>query len=219
MGIAGCSAEETSSPSTPSTTAAPPRTTQAAAPRYEFSEKGRQLTALVWTDDTEQLRLAYREITKNVLATHAEGGYFLNLDCGIGNDPSKAANRLAVAKIAVGKLGAAQTGLAEGKSSIDFNTGRTCREDQTPATFDPNRQLDKDYAVELCRGKIEEKYVADQRPVKLANVSTTEAGGRWTTTGKAQGASKTGGDMALVTFECVSTSGPLRTELTKFNVN
>lgn len=109
VGVVGCSAKETSNQ--PTVTSTPKATPVApAVPAYQLSENSRKLTALVKTDDTEQLRLVYREISGNVLATHPEGGYFLYLDCAFGNDPSKAANRLATAKIAVGKLGAAQTG-------------------------------------------------------------------------------------------------------------
>ncbi|WP_159844963.1 hypothetical protein [Nocardia sp. CY41] len=217
-GLAACSVDDTSSPTTttPSTAAA----TVAAVPAYEFSEDGKKLTALVRTDDTDQLRLVYREISGRVLASYPAGGYFLNLDCAFGNDPSKAANRLATAKIAVGPLGAAQTGLEPGKASIDFNTGRMCREGAAPETFNADRSLDRDYAVELCRGRVEEKYVADQRPVKMMNIDVTEASGRWTVTGTAQGKSKPGGgEMAKVSFQCVSTNdGLLKTDLVKFDV-
>jgi len=215
-GIAACSsAPETPAPATTTNTtiATAPKT-----PPYELLENGRQLTALVRTDDTELLRLVYREISGRTIGTRPAGGYFLNIDCAINNEPGKAANRLATAKIAVGTLGAAQTGLGPGKSTIDFNTGRTCREGATPTTFDRARVLDRDYAVELCRGRIEEKYVADQRPVKMFDVNVTEAGGTWTVTGVAQGKSNGGTEKAKNAFQCSAVNdGVLRSELVKFS--
>ncbi|MEV6323096.1 hypothetical protein AB0M45_18140 [Nocardia sp. NPDC051787] len=93
------------------------------------------------------------------------------------------------------------------------------REGVAPKSFDPNRPLDRDYAVELCRGRIEEKYVADQRPVQMFDVKVVEAGGRWTVTGTAQGrGNPRGGEMAKMSFQCVSTNdGTLRTELVGFD--
>lgn len=216
-GLAACSTEEAAAPITTTT----PNTAIVTAPKtppYDLSENGRQLTALVRTDDTELLRLVYREISGRVIGTHQPGGYFLNIDCAIGNEPGKAANRLAVAKMAVGQLGAAQTGLEAGKSTIDFNTGRTCREGAAPTTFDRARPLDRDYAVELCRGRIEEEYVADQRPVKMFELNVTEAGGTWTVTGVAQGKSNGGLEKAKMAFQCSAVNdGLLRTALTKFD--
>ncbi|UGT65350.1 hypothetical protein LTT66_18445 [Nocardia gipuzkoensis] len=160
----------------------------------------------------------FREISGRTIATHPPGGYFLNIDCAIGHEPGKPANRLAVAKMAVGQLGAAQTGLEAGKSTIDFNTGRTCREGAAPTTFDRARVLDRDYAIELCRGRIEEKYVADQRPVKMFDVNVTEAGGTWIVAGVAQGKSNGGTEKAKMAFQCSTVNdGLLRTELTKFD--
>lgn len=211
FGIAGCGSE----PATPAAT-----TTPAAAPApaaYELTESGRQLTALVRTDDTGQLGAAFREISTKVLFGRPEGGYFVHFDCAYGNDPSKAANRLATGKIAVGRLGAAQTGLPEGETSIDYQTGRTCRDTPPSTPFTPGRALDRDYAVELCRGRVEDKYVADQRPVTLSSVNASQTAGKWFVTGVAQGKAKPGmGDMARMSFQCIVSPDPLATDLTEF---
>ncbi|WP_433567060.1 hypothetical protein ACQP1O_18885 [Nocardia sp. CA-151230] len=203
------------------TATAPPSARPAAiAPPYDLQQADRQFTALVRTDDTDELIAVFREIAQNILArNYVDGGYFVNVDCAIGDDPAKEANRLGRGKIARGDRGAAETGLNPGQYTIDFNAGRTCREGAPTTTFDATRPLDRDYAVELCLSRIEEKYVADQRPVTLSDVDVISADGTWTVTAVARGTSKPGApSMADVDVSCVSQSDPLRTELTKFNV-
>ncbi|MEU1432112.1 hypothetical protein ABZ412_34100 [Nocardia sp. NPDC005746] len=223
--LAGCGTAEDQTSAAPGSTTAPAAATTsvrptATVPAYEVKESGQQFTALVRTDDTAELSAAFREIARKVLdGTYRDGGYTVRFDCAIDYDPAKSVNRLGTGKIARGTLGAAQTGLRAGQYTIDFNTGRTCREGAPTTTFDPARQLDHDYAVELCLKRIEEKYVADQRPVTLSGVNVTEADGKWTVTAVAQGAPKPGmGSTAAVDVSCVSQPNPLRTELTKFTV-
>lgn len=214
--LVGCGANEPAAVETSTTTPAVAPTGAPRTPEYELSRDGRGITVLVKTDDTQLLGLVWREVSGRVLGTDPEGGYFVTIDCAFGHDPAKAANRLGNGKIAVGKLGAAQTGLQPGQRQIDWVPGRTCRADAPTKTFDPSRRLDRDYATELCRGRIEEKYVADQRPVTLSSVTATELGGRWTVAGVAQGKSSGSGETAKVPFECVVSPDPLRTEVTKF---
>lgn len=206
-----CSTNDTSSGDTLTTT------TAVTVPAYEMTEQDRELTALVKTDNTDQLRLVYREIADQVTDTYPDGGYFLRIDCAFGNEPGKAAIRLANARIAVGQLGAAQTGLKAGQSDIEFNTGVRCVENPAPTTFDPNRPLDEGYAVELCEGRLEEKYVAGQLPLTLSKVRVTEEGGEWTVTGSVHGTVPEGQSAADMNFECVVADNPLRSSVTKFD--
>ncbi|OMC00351.1 hypothetical protein A5733_04365 [Mycobacterium sp. NS-7484] len=206
-----CSSNDTSNGDSLSTTVA------ATVPAYEMTEQDKELTALVKTDNTDQLRLVYREIADQVTDTYPEGGYFLRIDCAFGNEPGKTAIRLANARIAVGQLGAAQTGLKAGQSDIKFNTGVRCIENPEPETFDPNRPLDQTYAVELCEGRLEEKYVAGQLPLTLSNVRATEDSGEWTVSGSVRGTVPEGQSSSDVSFECVVTDNPLRSSVTKFD--
>ncbi|MBF6189406.1 hypothetical protein [Nocardia farcinica] len=208
------SGESSSSPSSATATAA--SAANAAPPTYQLSEDRGVLTALVRTDDTAELRSVFDEIADDVLANRPDGGYHVRLDCAIGHDPTKAANRLANGRIAVGALGAAQTGLKPGQRTIEFNTGRTCREGAPTTTFDPGRQLDREYALQLCRGRLEEKYVADQRPLDFTGVSAVEGAEGWTVTGAAQGKAKPGATTAVVDFECRVRDNPPRTEVVRF---
>lgn len=214
-------ADDGSSTAVATSTPVPSRTTASAPPvapaAYELREDGRRLTMLVSTDDTKAIRQAFDQLADNVVTSRPDGGYHVAIDCAIGYDPDKAANRLGTGKIAVGQLGAAQTGLARaGMSSIDWNTGRTCRPDAAPKTFDPSRQLDGPYALELCRGRVEEKYVADQRPVTIVATPQQTATG-WTVSGTAQGKASGPTPNAIMTFTCEVSDNPLRSAVTRFD--
>ena len=56
---------------------------------------------------------------------HEAGGYFVQVNCATGGTGS-ADNRLVNAKFAVGALGAAQTGLQEGRQETAMVDGAVC---------------------------------------------------------------------------------------------
>ncbi|MFD3594348.1 hypothetical protein ACFWU5_16615 [Nocardia sp. NPDC058640] len=186
---------------------------------YELREDGKKLTMLVTTDDTVAIGPAFKQIADNFIATRPNGGYHVMIDCAIDYDPTKPANRLGVGKIAVGQLGAAQTGLsAAGMSTVAWNTGRTCQPGFVEPTFDSYRQLDGPYALELCRGRVEDEYIADQRPVNIVADPVKTATG-WLVAGTAQGKGRAGMDMAVMRFSCTvsDAGGTLTSSLDQFD--
>jgi hypothetical protein len=210
--FAGGEQDDTTAASVPTTTAGLPPT---AAP-YELREDGRDLTMLVTTDNTDELGAAFRALADTVVDSYPDGGYFVQIDCALEGQSTRLGN----GKIAVGSLGAAQTGLSAGQRDIDWLTGQNCQPGHTETTFDPDRPLDHAYALELCRGKVESEYVAQQRPVDLLEVETTESAGKWTVAGTARGRS-TSASAASVAFTCtahVNSAGLLMVDLTQFDV-
>ncbi|RVW06372.1 hypothetical protein [Rhodococcus spongiicola] len=187
----------------------------AAAPRpatYTLSEIGDYgYTATVSTADTDSIGAAWTMIRGQLLDTKPDGAYFVNFTCADpapGKDPL-----LGTAKVAVGQLGATQTGIDAGKGSIDYVPGARCGEDPGyQSQVDRNAPLDADAVNDLCREFIEEKYVVQQLPVDIANERTEQnSDGKWTATGTSQGASKYGAETATITYTCTvsNTTGAL----------
>jgi len=63
-----------------------------------------------------------------------EDGYFVQINCDAGNTTTHNNNRLATAKFAVGKLGAARTGLDVGEHEITEVLGAKCPPDLPTST-------------------------------------------------------------------------------------
>jgi hypothetical protein len=212
--LSGCSSgtEPTTAPDATTATATPrtttAATTAAATPQpstYTLEQSNnREYRALVTTADSRSLRLAWETIRAQFLAAGEPGGYFVRFDCEISDEPGAATNRLANAKVAVGALGAAQTGLREGKSEFVMNPGAPCGDDDGfHATFDRTAPLTEQTVTDVCREHIEDQYTVEQLPVELRDVTATEASdGKWSVAGEAVGASRYGGDTAVMEFRC-----------------
>ncbi|GBF17705.1 hypothetical protein Br6_05112 [Rhodococcus sp. Br-6] len=188
-----------------STSAAPAAVEPVQPATYTLHEDGKRgYRALVQTAEAPRLQAAWKQIRTQLADTMPAGGYFVTFDCAIGDDPTKAANRLANAKIAIGALGAAQTGLDEGGNEFKMNKGARCGEDEGfHATFDRAAPITEQSATDICHERIEDEYTAEQLPVTLSDVDAAEgAQGKWTVTGTVQGASKYGTDSAVMRFSC-----------------
>lgn len=192
----------TAAPSTSTSVAATTTPVQAAS--YTLHQDGKVFRVLVTTADSRALNLAYEKIKSQMLSNQPAGGYFLSFDCAYDDaGTTKAANRLANARIAVGKLGAAQTGLKEGQGRFEMNKGARCEANPQPAvTADKDAPFTEASVTDICQRRIEDEYTVEQLPITLSNLKTTTAAdGRWTVTGNAQG-TKAGADAALMSFTC-----------------
>lgn len=176
---------------------------------YELIEDAGLLTMRVTTDHTGALGAAFRELARRVLDTYPEDGYFVQVDCAIDGQNGRLGN----GKIAVGTMGAARTGLPVDGQHIEWLTGKHCRPGYVEPTVDLDRKLDSDYVLELCLGRIEDKYTADHLPVALSDVDITESKGWWTVTGKAQGENAPSVEFTCQVWE---RPGMLRVGLTRF---
>lgn len=209
LALTACGDDEPSAAATSTTVAAKSTPATTLVPPYVLNKDGRQIVALVVTEDSQELTAIYREIAQKAYDTYEEGGYSLYLDCAFGNDPAKAANRLATARIAVGKLGAVQFGLAPNTASFEQNPGRRCVENPTPTpTIDKNAPLNEENVLARCKSRVEEQYVASQLPVTLIDPKVTEGtDGTWRVKGKVQGKRGDISDSAIIDFTCeVSTT-------------
>jgi energy-converting hydrogenase Eha subunit B len=93
-------------------------------PAYRLFVDGRVFVAEV---DTMPVNGGLRQIFDDIRQKHSDidGGYFVRINCSTGG-AAKADNRLANGRYAVGRLGAAQTGLPVGGSEFSVNEERTC---------------------------------------------------------------------------------------------
>lgn len=225
--VTACDGAGNSGDDTASTTAATSTTTSTAVAqpvpaRYTLiQDNDRNFRALVTTADSKALNLAWQSIRTQFLNEYSDGGYFVQFDCQYGDDPDKAANRLANAKVAVGALGGAQTGLAPGKSEFKMNKNARCGEDPGfKATYDREAPLAEQAVVDICRERIDEEYTVEQVPATLRDVKTTTAAdGKWTVTGTAQGTGSYGVDAAEMVFTCTvwkTDSGTVMRDLPRF---
>ncbi|WP_145238463.1 DUF2510 domain-containing protein [Prescottella equi] len=202
----GASKDDDESQAAATSTSAAPAAAEPVQPAtYTLHEDGKRgYRALVQTAETPRLQAAWKQIRTQLADTMPAGGYFVTFDCAIGDDPDEAANRLANAKVAIGALGAAQTGLKEGGNEFKMNKGARCGEDQGfHATIDRAAPITEQSATDICRERIEDEYTAEQLPVSLSDVHAVEgAQGKWAVTGTAQGTSKYGTDAAVMCFSC-----------------
>lgn len=72
---------------------------------------------------TAELRAVFDAIRQDF--SQEERGYYVAIDCETGGSKA-AANRLANGRYAVGRLGAAQTGLDDGQAEFEVNAGSQC---------------------------------------------------------------------------------------------
>lgn len=99
--------------------------TESPAPTYtvgSVDERGQQRYVTVKVTTATGLREVFDAVRDRY---QDEGGYFVSIDCATGGT-TKAANRLATGKYAVGQEGAAATGLKDGDSEFTPNQPARC---------------------------------------------------------------------------------------------
>ncbi|MGD6762059.1 hypothetical protein ACOKM5_24300 [Streptomyces sp. BH097] len=97
----------------------------AEAPAYEITKQddsGNQRNVVVEVKTTKNLRAVFDDVAGKLTD---EAGYFVQINCTTGAT-SGADNRLANGKKAVGNMGAAATGLDDGKTEYEANKGTAC---------------------------------------------------------------------------------------------
>lgn len=96
-----------------------------AAPAYKITKQddsGNQRQVTVEVSTTKDLRAVFDDVAGKL---KDDAGYFIEINCATGG--SKAAdNRLANGKKAVGSIGAASTGLDDGKTEYEEQPGAKC---------------------------------------------------------------------------------------------
>ncbi|MBM4574956.1 hypothetical protein GS896_25660 [Rhodococcus hoagii] len=205
--LTACSSDDTTDTATAaaaSTTTTRTFVPPPAAP-YTLHRDGKdEFTATVTTADTQALRVTWQKIRKEILASEPDGGYFIHFDCA--NPTPEHSPRIGNGKVAVGRLGAAQTGLNAGSHEMKFVDGARCGDDPGyTSTADRKAPLTEQSVNDLCREWIEEKYTVEQLPVTIANAKAVEGTeGKWTGTGTAQGASKYGDETAVLSYTCTA---------------
>lgn len=98
---------------------------KAEVPKYTVVERdtqGNQRNVVVEVDSTEGLRAVFDDVVSGL---EGEAGYHVSINCSSGAT-KRADNRLANGRYAVGAIGSASTGLAEGEKDFSENDGRTC---------------------------------------------------------------------------------------------
>ena len=83
---------------------------------------GNQRDVVVDVDSTKQLRSVFETVIKDL---DDEAGYYVQINCSTGGTDS-VDNRLANGRYAVGRMGAAVTGMSEGNTEFSTNKDRTC---------------------------------------------------------------------------------------------
>ncbi|UIX33558.1 hypothetical protein [Streptomyces sp. GQFP] len=94
-------------------------------PAYEITKQdtsGNQRTVTVEVKTTKGLRAVFDDVAGKL---HEDAGYFVEINCATGGTAS-VDNRLANGRKAVGNIGAASTGLDDGKTEYEAQEGRTC---------------------------------------------------------------------------------------------
>lgn len=97
----------------------------AKAPAYKITQQedsGNQRNVSVEVTSTKDLRAVFDDVAAKLTEP---AGYFVDINCATGGTKG-ADNRLANGRKAVGRIGAASTGLDDGKTDYKANTGRTC---------------------------------------------------------------------------------------------
>ncbi|MEV7793409.1 hypothetical protein AB0O68_15660 [Streptomyces sp. NPDC087512] len=85
-------------------------------------DSGNKRNVVVEVDTTENLKGVFHAVTKSL---SDEAGYSIQINCSTGGTKS-VDNRLANGQYAVGRMGAATTGLDEGDIEFAINDDRTC---------------------------------------------------------------------------------------------
>ncbi|WP_275463363.1 hypothetical protein [Streptomyces noursei] len=94
-------------------------------PPYKITRQdtsGNQRRVSVEVTNTKDLRAVFDDVAGKL---DDDAGWFVEINCKTGGT-SKADNRLANGKKAVGSIGAATTGLEDGKTEYEANKGATC---------------------------------------------------------------------------------------------
>ncbi|MET7450670.1 hypothetical protein ABZT03_02015 [Streptomyces sp. NPDC005574] len=97
----------------------------AKVPSYAITKQdtsGNQRTVTVEVKSTEGLRTVFDDVAGKLTE---DAGYFVEINCATGGTGTSD-NRLANGKKAVGNIGAASTGLDDGKTEYEAQTGATC---------------------------------------------------------------------------------------------
>ncbi|MEH0556001.1 hypothetical protein [Streptomyces sp. B21-101] len=113
--LTACSSSDDSSDSKPA----------AKVPAYKIAKQdtsGNQRTVTVTVTSTEGLEAVFNDVADKLTE---DAGYFVEINCSTGGTAG-ADNRLANGKKAVGNIGAASTGLDDGKTEYEAQQGRTC---------------------------------------------------------------------------------------------
>ncbi|RMB83661.1 hypothetical protein [Streptomyces shenzhenensis] len=95
------------------------------APPYKITRQdksGNQRQVTVEVTSTKDLRAVFDDVTAKLTD---DAGWFVEINCSTGGTAG-ADNRLANGKKAVGNIGAASTGLDDGKTEYEANEGRSC---------------------------------------------------------------------------------------------
>ncbi|MGW6518558.1 hypothetical protein [Streptomyces sp. NPDC054962] len=97
----------------------------AKVPAYKIAKQdttGNQRTVTVTVTSTDGLESVFNDVADKLTE---DAGYFVEINCSTGGTAG-ADNRLANGKKAVGNIGAASTGLDDGKTEYEAQQGRTC---------------------------------------------------------------------------------------------
>ncbi|MEU3098521.1 hypothetical protein ABZ690_28145 [Streptomyces sp. NPDC006967] len=85
-------------------------------------DSGNQRSVTVEVDSTKSLRAVFDDVVKDLTD---EAGYLIEINCSTGGTPSLD-NRLANGNLAIGRIGAASTGLDDGETRFEPVDGQTC---------------------------------------------------------------------------------------------
>ncbi|MEV6536795.1 hypothetical protein AB0M86_45815 [Streptomyces sp. NPDC051639] len=97
----------------------------AKAPAYKIThqdESGNQRTVTVEVTSAKQIRAVFDDVAAKLTDP---AGYFVEINCSTGGT-AKVDNRLANGRKAVGNIGAASTGLGDGKTDYQAQQGHSC---------------------------------------------------------------------------------------------
>lgn len=103
-------------------------TPTAKIPAYTVTDQdssGNKRDVIVEVDSTKDLRGVFDDVAKGLTE---EAGYYIMINCSTGGTKS-VDNRLANGQVAIGRMGAATTGLEAGATEFSTNAGRTCPDD------------------------------------------------------------------------------------------
>ncbi|MEU2443545.1 hypothetical protein ABZ588_08495 [Streptomyces althioticus] len=88
----------------------------------QHDKTGNQRQVIVEVDTTKSLRAVFDAVTDQL---DDEAGYYVQINCSTGGTKTMD-NRLANGRYAVGRMGAAVTGMDEGDAEFSTNPGRDC---------------------------------------------------------------------------------------------
>lgn len=116
------------------------------APSYKVVDQdpsGNKRNVVVEVGSTNSLRAVFDDVTKGLTE---EAGYYVMINCSTGGTED-VDNRLANGQYANGRMGAATTGLDEGKSEFSVNKDRVCPVDPKDAA---RQQADREAAAKAA---------------------------------------------------------------------